>query len=48
MNCTDESPLTPQTEEGIELAEWKNEQEVQLALENTYPNIKLVLRNIKV
>ena len=47
MNCTDDSPLTPQTEEGIELVEWKNEQAVQLALENTYPNIKLVLRNIK-
>jgi 8-oxo-dGTP pyrophosphatase MutT (NUDIX family) len=39
MNCTDESPLTPQTEEGIELVEWKNEQTVQLALGNTYPNI---------
>ena len=48
MDCTDESPVTPQTEEGIELVEWKNEQAVQLALENTYPNIKLVLRNIKV
>ncbi len=47
MHCTDESPLIPQTEEGIELVEWKNDQAVQLALENTYPNIKLVLRNIK-
>ena len=43
MECTDESTLTPQTEEGIELVEWKNEQAVQLALQNTYPNIKLVL-----
>ena len=48
MECTDESPLIPQTEEGIELVEWKNEQAIKLALENTYPNIKLVLRNIKV
>ena len=48
MDCTDQSSLTPQTEEGIELVEWKNEQAVKLALENTYPNIKLVLRNIKV
>ena len=48
MDCKDESNLTPQTEEGIELVEWKNQKEVQLALENTYPNIKLVLRNIKV
>ena len=46
MDCTDESPLTPQIEEGIEFVEWKNEQAVQLALENTYPNIKLVLKNI--
>ena len=46
MDCTDESPLTPQIEEGIEFSEWKNEQAVQLALENTYPNIKLVLKNI--
>lgn len=46
MDCKDESPLTPQIEEGIEFVEWKNEQAVQLALENTYPNIKLVLKNI--
>ena len=48
MECTDESPLIPQAEEGIELVEWKNKQAVKLAVENTYPNIKLVLRNIKV
>lgn len=48
MDCTDESPLTPQTEEGIELVEWKSEQAVQLALENTYPNIKLVLESVGV
>ena len=46
MDSTDESPLIPQTEEGIEFVEWKNKKLVQLALENTYPNIKLVLRNI--
>ena len=46
MDCKDESPLTLQIEEGIEFVEWKNEQAVQLALENTYPNIKLVLKNI--
>ena len=45
MDCSDESPLIPQTEEGIELVEWKSQQAVQLALENTYPNIKLVLRS---
>ena len=48
MECTDESSLTPQKDEGIDLVEWKNKQAVQLALENTYPNIKLLLRNIKV
>ena len=36
MDCKDESPLTPQIEEGIEFVEWKNEQAVQLALENTF------------
>lgn len=48
MNCTEDSSLTPQKEEGIELVEWKNEQGIKLALGNTYPNIKLVLKNIKV
>lgn len=47
MNCTDESSLVPQTEESIELAEWKNEKAVQIALENTYQNIKLLLGSIK-
>ena len=47
MECTDESALKPQKEEGIDLVEWKNEKAVKLALENTYPNIKLVLMNIK-
>lgn len=46
MNCTDESLLTPQTEEGIELVEWKNEKAVRLALDNTYPNIKLVMGSV--
>ena len=48
MNCIDESSLIPQTEEGVELAEWKNEKAVQIALENTYPNIKLVLGSIRI
>ena len=47
MDCTEECPLIPQTEEGIDLVEWKNEKAVQLALKNTYPNIKLVLGNIR-
>ena len=48
MDCTDESSLIPQTEEGIELAEWKNKKAVQLALENTYPSIKLVLGSVRI
>ena len=48
MGCTDESSLIPQTQEGIELVEWKNKKAVQLALENTYPNIKLVLGSVRV
>ena len=48
MDCKDESPLVPQTEEGIELVEWKNKKAVQLALENTYPNIKLLLGNVRI
>lgn len=34
--------LTPQSEEGIEQVAFKNEEEVQQALENTYENIKLL------
>jgi ADP-ribose pyrophosphatase YjhB (NUDIX family) len=34
--------LKPQTEEGIEVVEFKNEVETKKALENTYENIKLL------
>ena len=34
--------LTPQLDEGIEQVVFKNEEEVRLALENTYENIKLL------
>ncbi len=34
--------LTPQLEEGIEQVIFKNEEDVKLALENTYENIKLL------
>ena len=39
MQSTSNSKLVPQTEEGIEIVEWKDENTVQQALENTYPNI---------
>ena len=39
-----ELPL-PQTEEGIETVEWKKECEIPQLLENSYPNIKLLMDN---
>ena len=39
-----ELPL-PQTEEGIETVEWKKESEIPQLLENSYPNIKLLMDN---
>ncbi|MFV0142753.1 MULTISPECIES: NUDIX hydrolase [Empedobacter] len=39
-----ELPL-PQTEEGIESVEWKKENEIPQLLENSYPNIKLLMDN---
>ncbi|WP_282628522.1 NUDIX hydrolase [Empedobacter sedimenti] len=39
-----ELPL-PQTEEGIETVEWKKVSEIPQLLENSYPNIKLLMDN---
>lgn len=39
-----ELPL-PQTEEGIESVEWKKESEIPQLLENSYPNIQLLMDN---
>ena len=39
-----ELPL-PQTEEGIETVEWKKETEIPQLLENSYPNIQLLMNN---
>ncbi|MFV0233254.1 NUDIX domain-containing protein [Empedobacter falsenii] len=39
-----ELPL-PQTEEGIESVEWRKESEIPQLLENSYPNIKLLIDN---
>jgi mutator protein MutT len=36
--------LIPQTEEGIGIAAWKNQNEMQEILNNTYENIKIVLQ----
>lgn len=42
MQTDFDGELTPQSEEGIEQVVFKNEDEVELALENTYENIKLL------
>jgi len=39
--------LTPQVEEGITIAEFKNEEDTQKALQNTYANIHLVFKAFK-
>lgn len=38
--------LKPQLEEGITEVIWKNKEEVKMAMQNTYPNIKLLIDNI--
>jgi len=47
MNCTDESNIKPQTEEGIEKLEWMTEKEVQTALLNSYSSIRYVIDQLK-
>ena len=42
MNTNFQGPLIPQEEEGIEKAIFKNHEETEIALENTYENIKLL------
>lgn len=42
MSTNFEGKLIPQIEEGITKVEFKNEKNTQKALENTYPNIKLL------
>lgn len=44
MNYEGNESLTPQLEEGIGVAAWKNKAEIQGILTNTYENIKIVLR----
>ncbi|MDZ7933810.1 MAG: NUDIX domain-containing protein [Emticicia sp.] len=47
MNCTDESAMQPQMEEGIEKLEWMTEKEVQTALLNSYSSIRYVIDQLK-
>ncbi|MEM8966675.1 MAG: NUDIX hydrolase [Bacteroidota bacterium] len=44
MDCTDDSQLTPQTEEGIEEARWMDAAQVQHALYDSYFSIRYVVR----
>lgn len=44
MNYEGNENLTPQLEEGIGVAAWKNKAEIQGILTNTYENIKIVLK----
>ena len=46
MNTDFEGELAPQLEEGITKAVWKTNGEAQAALENSYANVKLLLRLI--
>ena len=43
MHCKDHNNLVPQKEEGIEKVVWKDEQEIKLALKNTYANIRRLI-----
>ncbi len=43
---SNEKILTPQREEDITKVEWKNKIQIKKALQNTYPNIKLLLKKI--
>jgi len=46
MDYDGNEKLTPQTEEGIGIAEWKPKSEIPEILDKTYENIKIVLINI--
>lgn len=45
MQSNDPTPLTPQTEEGIERAEWLTPDQVQHSTQGSFPTIKDVLRH---
>lgn len=42
MNCTDDTHMKPQLEEGIEELNWMNERQIQQALLNSYSSIRYV------
>lgn len=46
MHTSYEGVLEPQLDEGIEMATWKNKEEISELMENAYENIKLILSEI--
>ncbi len=44
---SDEIKTYPQVEEGITKVEWKNKEQIKIALQNTYPNIKLLIESCR-
>jgi len=44
--CSEENKLIPQLEEYITKVEWKNKKNAQKAMQNTYPNIKLLIESM--
>ena len=42
---SDEIKSSPQVEEGITKVQWKNKEQINIALQNTYSNIKLLVEN---
>lgn len=46
MYSDDAKELTPQTEEGITVAEFKGKTDIEVALQNSYANIRLVLNHL--
>ncbi len=43
MECLNDQDMKPQEIEGIELVEWKSIAEIEVAMQNTFPNIKLMV-----
>jgi ADP-ribose pyrophosphatase YjhB (NUDIX family) len=46
MHTSYEGVLEPQLDEGIQMATWKNKEEISELMENAYENIKLILSEI--
>ncbi|NAS29626.1 NUDIX domain-containing protein [Flavobacteriaceae bacterium R38] len=47
MNTSYKGKLIPQNEEGIEIVDWKDTQQIAEALKNSYQNIEIVISNFQ-